>query len=85
MSGIGKLEVRVGLMLRRRVRARLAWSALKAQEFKGFWGSWFVVEGDAMDVWRFYEWVAKLTGEGISEARRAMFQQELWCAERLVK
>ncbi len=85
MSAIGKLEVRVGFMMRRRVRARLAWSGLGAQEFKGFWDSWFLVEGEAREVWRFYEWVAKLSGDGISDARRAMFQQELWCAERLVK
>ncbi len=76
MSRVGKLEFSAGLMFRRRVRSRLAFSGLKSTEFPGLLDSWFVVEGDADDVWRFYEWAARESGEKIPEARRAMWQQE---------
>lgn len=80
MGLIGKLEFRAGLMFRRRVRSRITMLELRYQEFSGLIDSWFVVEGPADSVWDFYEWLARMTGEDISEARRAMYRQEMWLA-----
>lgn len=76
MGMIGKLKIRVGLLARRKVRARIAYQGLCHREFKGLLGSWFVIEGDADEVWRFYEWAARESGQRISEGQRAMYRQE---------
>jgi hypothetical protein len=84
MEVIGNLKIRVGMIHRRKVRARIAFQGLHHQEFKGFLDSWFVIKGDADEVWRFYEWAARESGYRISDGCRAMRQQELFIARNMM-